>query len=50
MIPIPGFMNLDNKLILNQTCVLGYNSNKTSQFSTKMRAGFAENDEVGLEN
>ena len=30
-------------------CVLGQNSHKTSPFSTKMRAGFAENGEVGLE-
>ena len=61
MIPILGFMNLDNKLILN----LNWNSislqphtdefwaitaKKLVHFPSKLRAGFAEKSEVGLEN
>ena len=30
-------------------CVLGHNSHKTSPFSSKMRTGLVENDEVGLQ-
>ena len=62
MIPILGFINLDNKLILNlnwhSMSLQSYahvvwavlNSHKTSPFSTKMRSAFAENGGVGLEN
>ena len=61
MIPILGFMNLDNKLILNlnwysislkpYTYVFSaIPATKLVHFQPKMRAGFAENGEVGLEN
>ena len=61
MIPILGFMNLYNKIILNlklvhyqstttHTCVLGHNSHKTRPFSSKIRASFVENGKVELGN
>ena len=58
MIPIQGFMDLDNELILKcklyhestttQTGGLCQNSNKTCRFSSKMGFGLTEECETGV--